>query len=84
MSEKTVTVCDLCGKRVDDPYEVEGSIEIGANSSGSFSIRINGGRSGDGVAQSLFFRGRLEELWFCSLNCLVKYLKQRDKKVKKL
>lgn len=70
MSKVTMTQCEICKKRVDDPYAVKGWITLGTMG----TISIAKGRGKDGSAKSHYFNGVQGQLDFCSRKCFIVWL----------
>ena len=78
MSKVEILKCDNCGKSTEDYYAEEGWI-IFEGLPDFAAITITHGRRDDGMAITSY-RHLTDNLSFCSVECLVEYLNNLDKR----
>lgn len=76
--KKEIHICEQCHKRTDDYLDEKGWIHIDG-----FGLGILNGRNKDGESRVFFWSDRIktqgDEIDFCSLKCLISFLKSKIK-----
>jgi len=82
--EEKILKCDCCKKQSSDICGDVGWISIDASTPcATFNIGVSDGRAVDGCHKSKFWKGSLEKLDFCSVDCMLKWIgvEKESKKV---